>query len=446
MKFDIQKECDKDENEYFTGDTIHEWIDEWTFKRYRTDMYTHKIHRYPAMFVPQVIRKLILEYTSENDNVLDLFNGSGTTMVECILTGRNGYGIELNPLANMITRVKTYTYDVDELYYYFEYIIKEFYDNKSYDKANFKNIQFWYSENHISYISCLLDVINKIDKLIVREFYLIMLSDMLRDISYCNHSGFKMHRDIKKINNDLSREDFIEKYRIKVLNGIASILKLKHISNHKKSIIKIIEGDTRKKQPLDEKSVDLILTSPPYGDSRTTVAYGQFSRLSMQWLCLKPVEGNELNLDNFLLGGKKDKLDVYENIINKSTTLHSVYDVFLYKSITNKTDSKKYIDRLRDILSFYNDMDSVLYNASKYLKNNKYCIFVTGSRIVKDVKLHTDIIISELASHYRFDLKGIMYRDIDSKRIPSKISASNIKGDTAATMTKESIVILKLNK
>ena len=222
------------------------------------------------------------------------------------------------------------------------------------------------------------------------------------------------------------------------------IQKLKYASKNN-SAISIIEGDSRKMQNIAEDSMDLILTSPPYGDSRTTVAYGQFSRLSMQWFGIKPIEGNELNLDNFLLGGKKDKLEDYEEVINKSLTLNSVYESFLYKSLVNKEDAKKYIDRLRDILSFYSDMDLVLNNASKYLKNNKHCIFVTGSRIVKNVKLHTDIIISELASHYGFDLKGIMYRDIDSKRIPSKISASNIKGDTAATMTKESIVILKLN-
>lgn len=446
MSLDIQKECSKDECEYFTYSNIKDWIDEWTFKNCRTDMYTHKIHRYPAMFIPQVIRKLILEYSAENDNVLDIFNGSGSTMVECILTGRNGYGIELNPLANMITRVKTFAYNINELNTYFEKILNEFYNHKSYNIVNFKNIEFWYSKNNIAYISCLLDLINKIDKQIIREFYLIMLSDLLRELSYCNHSGFKMHRDIKKLNNDISMEEFMKRYTFKVLSGIKSVEKLQYASKNRNSTINIIEGDTRIVQPVDENSIDLILTSPPYGDSRTTVAYGQFSRLSMQWFGLKPVIGNELNLDNFLLGGKKEKVEDYEEIVCKSATLHSIYEVFLYKSTVNKDEAKKYIDRLRDILAFYNDLDLVIKNASRYLKNNKYCIFVTGSRIVKNVKLHTDIIISELASHYGFELKSIMYRDIDSKRIPSKVSASNIKGDTASTMTKESIVILKLNK
>ena len=36
---------------------------------------------------------------------------------------------------------------------------------------------------------------------------------------------------------------------------------------------------------------DLILTSPPYGDSQTTVAYGQFSRLSADWIGLPTIHG-----------------------------------------------------------------------------------------------------------------------------------------------------------
>jgi len=51
---------------------------------------------------------------------------------------------------------------------------------------------------------------------------------------------------------------------------------------------------------VSSSDFDLIITSPPYGDSRTTVAYGQYSRLSSQWLELE-----EPNLvDKRLMGGQ----------------------------------------------------------------------------------------------------------------------------------------------
>lgn len=446
MIYNIEKECLQDENEYFFGNSIHDWIDEWSFRNYRTDMYTHKIHRYPAMFIPQVIRKLLLEYSNERDNVLDIFNGSGTTMVECVLTNRNGYGIELNPLANMIARVKTYQYDIELLYFYYDLIIDKFNNDIFFDRIVFKNIEFWYSNNTILILSKIISIIKHIEDVKIREFYLIVVSDLLREVSYCNHSGFKMHRDSKKMNAIIDTEILLLKFKAKANTALNAVSKLNAKSDNFASKINIIEGDSRLIQQIEPNSIDLILTSPPYGDSRTTVAYGQFSRLSMQWLNLNPIFGNELNLDNYLLGGMKKDLSNYEELLSRSITLESVYNNFMYKITNDIDEQKKYIDRLRDVLSFYYDLDLAIRNAAIYLKKQKYFILVTGSRIVKNIKLHTDIIISELACKYGFELKCVMYRNIESKRIPSKVSATNIKGEVAPTMTKESIIILKLNE
>ena len=48
---------------------------------------------------------------------------------------------------------------------------------------------------------------------------------------------------------------------------------------------------------------DCILTSPPYGDSKTTCAYGQFSTFTNEWLGMKEAR----KLDSFLMGGKSQK-------------------------------------------------------------------------------------------------------------------------------------------
>ena len=48
----------------------------------------------------------------------------------------------------------------------------------------------------------------------------------------------------------------------------------------RKTLAKVIHGNSAENNGIESESVDCIITSPPYGDSRTTVAYGQFSRLS----------------------------------------------------------------------------------------------------------------------------------------------------------------------
>ena len=43
---------------YRTNDlSIQEWIKEWDFKKDKIDIFTHQIHRYPAMFIPQLIMR-----------------------------------------------------------------------------------------------------------------------------------------------------------------------------------------------------------------------------------------------------------------------------------------------------------------------------------------------------------------------------------------------------
>lgn len=68
---------------------------------------THNFYRYPARFAPEFAKDVILEFSKEGDWVLDAFMGGGTTMVEAIANGRNALGIDINPLAHFIAKVKT---------------------------------------------------------------------------------------------------------------------------------------------------------------------------------------------------------------------------------------------------------------------------------------------------------------------------------------------------
>jgi len=68
---------------------------------------THNFYRYPARFAPEFAREVIMEFSREGDVVLDPFMGGGTTIVEAVANGCIACGIDINPLAHFITRVKT---------------------------------------------------------------------------------------------------------------------------------------------------------------------------------------------------------------------------------------------------------------------------------------------------------------------------------------------------
>ena len=83
-----------------------------------TNYLTHCYHRYPAKFIPQLARRLILENSSDGDIVCDPFYGSGSTILESILQNRIALGTDINPVAHMITMVKTTPLDPSKVLKY----------------------------------------------------------------------------------------------------------------------------------------------------------------------------------------------------------------------------------------------------------------------------------------------------------------------------------------
>ena len=422
-----------------------QWLCEWTFKDKGDVLTAHKIHKYPAVFIPELADKIIEAFSNEGDTVLDLFAGSGTTLLESMRLNRHSKGIELNPLAVMITKVKTQYIDSDELAKGVAEWQERFLNNAS-AESKVTRKEFWFHEITSSAINDAIGAMEVMENEHIADFLKICLSEIIREVSYCVHSGFKNHRDKKKMSCELSfnKSELLNKISPIIKRNAAAIAQLRDINRAYKPTTYF--HDSRVKvDDIADGSVDLILTSPPYGDSTTTVAYGQFSTFSAELLQLKNISSKPARrLDDDLLGGYTKDIDV-EKLCQKSITVKNIQELFLGRAMLAPTESdrNRTLVRLRDILAFYIDLDKCLENGADYLKEDGFFVLVTASRIVHDVKLHTDNIITELSKHYGLKLKNIYYRDIYKKRMPVKVSASNITGETAKTMLEESIIVLQ---
>src|SRR3989344_2905567 len=113
----------------------------WDFKKANTKEFTHGLHTYPAMMIPQIARRLIYLYGKEAKTLLDPFCGSGTSLVESSLipTIKEAYGFDLNPLAILISKVKSTPINTESLEETLNGILKS---REHTSKPKFKNIEF----------------------------------------------------------------------------------------------------------------------------------------------------------------------------------------------------------------------------------------------------------------------------------------------------------------
>ena len=404
----------------------------WDYRGEKTKSHTHGIHTYPAMFIPQVGRRLLETYSKEGDTICDIFCGSGSALVESRLIGRNAYGIDLNPLAIFLAKAKTTPLNPQKLTK--EYIalldrVGRIKDSEI-QRPNFKNIDFWFKDNVIVKLAKLKKAIREIKDKEIQNFLLVAFSETVRYSSNTKTGEFKLVRTKgeKLEKHDPDVINIFRKHAEKNIAGMTDFYK-----DAKKDLwTKIIYGDSSKDCGIKENSIDCIITSPPYGDSRTTVAYGQFSRLSAQWIDEFDDPNDASGVDNNLLGGRATK-----------SLTHILPSNYLKESLDKI--SKQNETRARDVLSFNIGLNECLKQAYRILKPKKYFCLVVGNRLVKQVRIPTDFIIAELAEKIGFTCENIIVRNIPGKRMPIKNSPTNIVGALEETMNKESIVVLRKN-
>ncbi|WP_027087430.1 DNA methyltransferase [Cohnella panacarvi] len=317
------------------------------------------IHSYPAKAVPEMVNSLItkIKESFEINTVLDPFVGSGTVAVEAKYMGLDFYGSDLNPLSILLSRTKTLTMNNGS---YIEKQLRSFSIEVSQNYQplhvqgieHFNNISYWFKEDNIkqlSYIkSCISDFLKRKRGTSRETFALILLtafSTTIRSSSLTRNGEFKLYR-ISPMEISNFSVNSIELFQKKIEDLLDLLEHTKDaFTNETKAEFRL--ANAKSLSYLKNKTIDLVITSPPYGDSQSTVAYGQFSRLSIQWMqdLLKKYLSIDVyadNCDEYLLGGNKSEiLENSSGIISNSKTL-SLLDEELKSVVTSET--KKIID------------------------------------------------------------------------------------------------------
>lgn len=381
--------------------------------------------------IPPIAARLLATYGKVGHLLLDPYCGTGTSLLEANLHGLQAIGTDLNPLAVLIATAKTTRVSLasldDRLKAFHDYAFSQMFCARTppIEPPKVKNIDYWFSRDVQEKLCLLKSFLEAIPEPDVRLFFNVAFSETVRESSYTRNGEFKLFRMTEKQMETFS-PDVFSLMQNKLQRNRKGLKEFLEHPKAQQTAAQVHQHNATQKVPfLEKESVDLVVSSPPYGDSRTTVAYGQFSRLANEWLGIE--QANQV--DNTLMGGTR-----YKDL----SPLESLALQEPLEKIAN-SDPK----RAEEVRSFFWDYQRSIRCVSETIKQGGYACFVVGNRKVKGQILPTDEITRDFFETQGFRHIETVIRNIPNKRMPSKNSPSNVAGEKDHTMQNEYIVVMR---
>jgi len=380
----------------------------------RIDYLTHGIHPYTAKLIPQIPHYFIKKYTSKDQLILDPFCGSGTVLLEARLLSRNAVGIDINPLAVLISEVKTTPLDIGELSSVIYRVKKEVENCEKTMDIKFPNIDYWFCEKARKELSKIRFILENLKDKVEERIYkylLLCFSSIIRKSSYADPripKTCKSKRIIEKIESGWSPEPI--KYFITALNkNFERINLLSTYLKENNNYVKVFHGDARKTSAILRQNgiskVDCIITSPPYINAQD---YFRSYKLEIWWLGLAtPEEVRRLS---------KQAIGT-ENISSGKSELppksqNQLLDAIIYK-IWKNNRKKAYI-----VHSYFENMNQVFSEFSKVMEKGGIFCLITGNNNICRVQIPTYKILIQIAEYNGFKLVEIGRDRIRNRSLP----------------------------
>ncbi|GFD93124.1 DNA methyltransferase C1 [Alteromonas sp. KUL156] len=403
------------------------------------DRATHIIHPYPAKLLSNIPYFFLNNdfFTSKGDNVLDPFSGSGTVMLESSLAGMNSFGSDANPLARLISKVKTSSYDLKTLNKLKKSLIEEVNKHEGVEIfPDVVNIDYWFFPNVKRQLNSILIAINGISSKKYKDFFLLCFSNCIKKVSLADSRvsvpvkikaerypvGNPFRKKSEKKLDSLKTINVYNKFFEIVDSNIKRFENKKNISSYKCSS-KIISDDARKLK-LKDASIDLIISSPPYAGAQK---YIRASSLNLGWTNLS--KASELKtLDKKNIG--RENYTKSEYITLKQT---GILDAdLLLKRIYEINPQRAHI-----AANYLIEMESAIKESIRVLKPKKYLILVAANNKVCNLEFKTQDYLRQIAEKHGMKTECRLIDDIKSYGLMTK------RNKTASIITCEWVLIMK---
>lgn len=380
---------------------------------------THGIHEYRGKFFPQLVRSLInISGTSPGGTVGDPMCGSGTTLVEAVLAGCHGIGLDMNPLSVFMSQVKCSSLFLEpevlaRKYQSLKERLPERKPGEVSDPLSYfgrlpnkdqEYLRRWFSEEALMELDRVSDEISSEPDEAIQGLMVLALSNILRSVSWQKDADLRVRKEIRPDEEVKPVRDFIEELGRSVrlvysmvcqegTNGLGSF----HVK----------DGDARRAREawgVPTESIDVIVTSPPYA---TALPYLDTDRLSLSYLRLLS-RPNQRKRDFLMIGNReitqKQRQSLWERFQSDKGSLpvRVVRLIERVEKLNRHSDAGFRRKNLPSLLAkYFFDMKEVLRQMESLLKAGSPAYVVVGNNHTvaggERVEIETGSLLVEIA-------------------------------------------------
>ena len=388
----------------------------------------HGLHKYKGKFYPQLVKSLINYSGVDPGSVFcDPFMGCGTAVIEGLLMGMVGIGIDLNPLAYFIskTRLSCLKLSPDSVEHEFSTLLthleKHLPNGDGVDGVTEAivtdlgmTIPFKYKIEDIEHLTSWfpLPVLYKLFRIVqaiecisipeMRDFFLVTLSDILTDVSQQNPSQLRIRRRAEPIEDALVYEKFSELVYKNVFRLSAFLRGL--AGEQRECDFSCFLGDIRQAEQINspylkqDNQVDLIITSPPYA---TALPYIDTDRLSLAFLNLLN-KRQKIAVERTLIGSReiqtiiKNQLeqeffDNYNRCLlpqEIKETIKLIHDLNINAQVGFRKKNKASL-----LYRYFMDMRTAMLQMRRVLRKGGVCMVIIGDNVTTAGNINRQILI-----------------------------------------------------
>ncbi len=365
---------------------------------------SHDLHAFAAKFPPQLPRVFMRGLTGPGDIVLDPMMGSGTTVVEALLEGRCGIGLDIDPLALRLSRAKTTPLNVDSLreagYKMLSQANALLSDRQVltqsielFDERTKKFIDYWFLPTTQYELTALVLALQDVKDVSIRRFLELTFSSIIVTKS----GGVTRARDLAHsrphLDETKSPKNALEQFSLRLRKNLVSMAHLKTNG----TMATPLAGDARR-MPFADGVVDLIITSPPYANA---IDYMRAHKFSLVWLGKSVTTLSKLRAD--YIGSERIGQAQYTVLPDRPERV--------IQQLAKCDKSKAAILR-----KYFTEMRYVLTEMYRVLRNESAAIVVVGSSVMRNIDVETHYCLADIAAGLGFDVVGIAQRVLDRNK------------------------------